>query len=101
METDPKVGLNPVTPHLVDGDIIEPKVSVPIANATRPAATAEADPADDPLEPWSISHGFLVFQPYHTSPLANDPDDSLHSIIAPAFSSFSITRAFSLIIWFL
>ena len=47
----PKVGLNPLTPHLVEGDIIEPKVSVPIAKLISPAATAEADPAEDPLEP--------------------------------------------------
>ena len=49
--TELNVGLNPVTPHLVDGDIIDPRVSVPIANATKPAETAEAEPAEEPLEP--------------------------------------------------
>tara|TARA_B100001287_G_scaffold117179_1_gene98628 strand:+ start:1373 stop:1558 length:186 start_codon:yes stop_codon:yes gene_type:complete len=49
--TDPYVGLNPVTPHLVDGEIIEPSVSVPIVNGSKDAAEAEADPADEPLDP--------------------------------------------------
>ena len=41
------MGLNPVTPHLVDGEIIEPSVSVPIVNGSKDAAVAEADPADE------------------------------------------------------
>jgi len=49
--TNPNVGRNPVHPHRVLGDEIEPSVSDPIANATHPAATAEAEPADDPLDP--------------------------------------------------
>jgi len=49
--TPPYVGLNPLTPHLVDGEIIDPSVSVPIENPTSPAAVAEAEPAEDPLEP--------------------------------------------------
>ena len=49
--TKPKVGRKPVVPQRVDGDEIEPKVSEPIAKATAPAAVAEADPADEPLEP--------------------------------------------------
>ena len=41
-------------------DAFDPPVSVPIANPTSPATVAEAGPADDPLEPWEGSHGFLV-----------------------------------------
>src|SRR5689334_18442196 len=46
--TRPKVGRNPVVPQRVQGDEIDPSVSVPIAKATQPAAVAEAEPADDP-----------------------------------------------------
>ena len=33
------------------GEVIDPRVSVPIEKAHRPAAVAEAEPALDPLEP--------------------------------------------------
>jgi hypothetical protein len=49
--TRPKVGRSPVVPQRVLGEEIEPKVSVPIAKATHPAAVAEDEPADDPLDP--------------------------------------------------
>ena len=42
--TLPKVGRRPVTPQRVLGETIEPQVSVPRANGTRPAATAAAEP---------------------------------------------------------
>jgi hypothetical protein len=42
--TRPKVGFSPTTPHTAAGCLIEPPVSVPIAAAHRPAATATADP---------------------------------------------------------
>jgi hypothetical protein len=49
--TNPNVGRNPVTPHRVDGEEIEPSVSVPMLNPTQPAAVAEAGPAEEPLDP--------------------------------------------------
>lgn len=49
--TRPKVGRSPVTPHRVLGEEIDPKVSEPIANPTAPAAVAEAEPAEEPLDP--------------------------------------------------
>ena len=49
--TRPKVGRNPVVPQRVDGEEMEPSVSLPTENPTRPAAVAEAGPADDPLDP--------------------------------------------------
>ena len=58
--TLPKVGRNPVTPHLVEGDMIEPQVSVPMAKGTILALTAAADPALEPLEPNSLFHGDFV-----------------------------------------
>jgi hypothetical protein len=48
--TLPKVGLTPATPQRVLGETIEPRVSVPIENPTRPAEVADAEPADEPLE---------------------------------------------------
>jgi hypothetical protein len=42
-------------PHWVLGETIEPSVSVPNENPTRPAVVAEAEPADEPLYPCSDS----------------------------------------------
>ena len=61
------------------GDEIEPKVSEPMANATQPAAVAEADPADEPLEPSLVFQGFRVRPPNHLSPIASAPRESLQS----------------------
>jgi len=41
----PNVGRSPVTPHLPEGLRIDPLVSVPMANATHPAAVADPGPA--------------------------------------------------------
>src|SRR5690242_15940647 len=48
--TRPKVGRTPATPQRVLGETMDPSVSVPIEKPTSPAAVAEAEPADDPLE---------------------------------------------------
>ena len=48
--TRPKVGRTPATPQRVLGATMEPRVSVPMENPTSPAAVAEAEPADDPLD---------------------------------------------------
>jgi hypothetical protein len=47
--TRPTVGLSPTTPQIDAGDTIDPSVSVPIAIAAKPAATAAAEPELDPL----------------------------------------------------
>ena len=39
---------------------IEPPVSVPIAHGTRPAATAAAEPPEEPPGTRERSHGFSV-----------------------------------------
>ena len=46
--TRPKVGLRPTTPHRAEGMRIEPPPSAPMAIGTSPAATAAAEPAEDP-----------------------------------------------------
>ena len=66
-ETRPKVGRRPVVPQRWLGDVIEPRVSVPIENAQRPAAVAEADPALEPLDPSFTFQGLRVRPPYQMS----------------------------------
>src|SRR3954464_7829786 len=100
--TRPKVGRRPERPHTVEGDVMEPFVSVPMPNATQPAAVAEPGPADDPLEPLAPvanpvvgpgSHGLRVRSPYQTSPCASAPRVSLAMRIAPASSRRFTTAA--------
>ncbi len=93
--TLPKVGRSPVMPQRVEGATIDPHVSVPMAKATSPAAVAEPDPADDPLDPSSRFHGLRVLPPNQTSPHARAPIVSFAISTAPAFSSFLITVASS------
>src|SRR6478672_8059278 len=47
-ETRPSVGLIPTMPHVDDGQMIEPSVSVPTAIAARFAAIAAPEPDDEP-----------------------------------------------------
>src|SRR5262245_47726281 len=75
--TRPNVGRRPLVPHRVDGDEIEPCVSVPILKPTSPAAVADAGPADEPLEPCSGHHGLRVVSPNHRSPCASSPNVNL------------------------
>ena len=72
--------------------MIEPRVSVPIAKPTRPAAVAEPGPADDPLEPRPF-HGFFVWPRNQLSPCASAPSDSFATSTAPASRSRSTTVA--------
>src|SRR5215469_14759112 len=94
--TRPKVGRSPVIPQRVEGEEIDPRVSEPMAKATQPAEVAEAEPADDPLEPCFGFHGFRVMPPNHLSPCANAPSVSLATSTAPAASSRCTTMASSL-----
>src|SRR2546428_14196324 len=55
-ETRPYVGRSPVTPQYADGVPIEPDVSDPRANGTRPAPTADAEPLDEPPDQRPRSH---------------------------------------------
>src|ERR1700722_18410674 len=93
--TRPNVGRNPVKPHRVDGEAIDPSVSDPMLNATHPAAVADAGPADEPLDPCSVFQGLRVIPPYQTSPNANAPRVSLAIRTAPAASSRCTTVASS------
>src|ERR1700730_18071003 len=83
--TVPKVGRNPVAPHRVEGDTIDPRVSVPIVNGNKPATTEAAEPADDPLEPCFKFQGFFVSPPNHLLLYAKAPSESLAHNTPPAF----------------
>src|SRR5258708_2160452 len=93
LATRPNVGRCPDSPHVDEGEVIEPLVSVPIPNATHPAAVADAGPADEPLEPSVGAHGLRVRSPYQTSPWASAPSVSFARRIAPASSSLVTTVA--------
>lgn len=54
----PRDGLRPTTPQKAAGPRIEPPPSAAVANGTIPAATAAAEPPDDPPGVALVSHGF-------------------------------------------
>src|SRR5690606_34635687 len=58
--TGPKVGLTPTKRLTAAGRMMDPPVCVPIARGTIPAATAAADPLDDPPGECARFHGFRV-----------------------------------------
>src|ERR1700722_19176879 len=94
--TIPKLGLSPEQPQRVEGEEIDPSVSEPSAKPTQPAATALADPADDPLEPRAGFHGLRVRPPNHLSPMASAPRENFATSTAPASSRRWTTVASSL-----
>ena len=61
--TRPSVGLMPTTPFAAAGQTMEPLVSVPMASAAIRAATATAEPLEDPQGLRSSTCGFLVWPP--------------------------------------
>src|SRR2546429_9974078 len=61
--TRPSVGLIPTMPQHVDGETIEPSVSVPIATAQRLAATATPEPELDPDGGRSRAYGLRPCPP--------------------------------------
>src|SRR5215469_9922782 len=93
--TRPKVGRSPVAPHRVLGEEIEPRVSEPMAKATHPAAVAEAEPAEDPPDPWAGFQGLRVLPPNQRSSMASAPRLNLASKTAPAASKRFTTTASS------
>src|SRR5579862_5455549 len=93
--TKPNVGRSPVVPQRVEGDEIDPNVSEPIAKATHPAAVADAEPADEPLEPCLVFHGLRVRPPNHLSPIASAPSVVFATSTAPAASRRLTTVASS------
>ncbi len=68
-ELRPYVGLNPTIPLILAGWRILPPVSVPRAAGTSHAATAAAEPDEEPPGILAGSHGFLAGQKALFSPL--------------------------------
>src|SRR2546423_9627939 len=97
--TRPNVGRRPVAPHREHGETMLPSVSEPMPNPISPATAADADPADDPLDPSFGSHGLRVMPPNHSSPIASAPRVSLATRTAPASSSRRATVAFTSSVW--
>src|SRR5437899_12069022 len=97
----PNVGRSPVTWQRVHGEMMLPRVSVPIAKPTSPAAVVHAEPAEEPLDPCFEFQGLLVWPPNHWSPCASAPSVVLATSTAPASSSFWATVAFTSIVWLL
>src|SRR5262245_38886237 len=89
----PNVGRRPASPQRADGLRIDPLVSVPMPNATHPAAVADEGPADDPLDPFARFHGLFVWPPNQLSPPASSPVASFAINTAPASRSISTTLA--------
>jgi len=72
--TSPTVGFNPTMPLIEAGQVIEPSVSVPMAAATMPAATAAPDPDEDPQALRSSACGLRVWPPMALQPEMDDDD---------------------------
>ena len=81
IETVPIVGLQPNTPQKEAGRVIDPPVCDPIATGHMPAATAAADPLEEPPGVWARFHGLRVGG---GSKHANCVVTVLPSITAPA-----------------
>ena len=56
----PKLGLKPTTPQNEAGRITEPLVCVPTPSGTMKAATAAAEPLDEPPGVWPLWCGLRV-----------------------------------------
>ena len=99
--TRPNVGLMPTSPLTVDGQTIDPSVSVPMAAAARLAAIALPDPELDPHGLRSRTYGFFTCPPRPLHPLVLLVDRKFaHSLrlvlprmTAPAARNRSATNA--------
>ena len=95
-EMRPYVGFSPTIPQNAAGCLIEPPVSLPIAAAHRPAATAAALPALLPPGTRPVSHGFATRPQRQCSPeepMANSSRLVLPTTTAPARSRRSTAVA--------
>src|ERR1700722_14701980 len=72
--TRPRVGLPPTTPQALDGETIEPSVSVPTARGAKPADRPAAEPELDPDGLRSSAYGFAVWPPSVDQPLVERVD---------------------------
>src|SRR5215472_11254667 len=98
-DTSPTVGLMPTQPQALDGDTIEPLVSVPMATAHELAAAATAEPELEPDGCRSSELGLWHWPPRALQPLVERLERKLaHSdrlvlprMMAPASRSLRAT----------
>src|ERR1700675_3961764 len=98
-EQRPEVGFSPTMPQNAAGWRIEPPVSVPVAPTHRCAATAAADPPEEPpgTSGASVSrrpHCETTGSKYYVSfdePMANSSQLSLPSMTAPSRHRCDVT----------
>ena len=86
----------PVMPEKLAGWRIEPPVSVPVAAGTSRAATAAAEPPDEPPGTRCASQGLFTAPKAEFSlaePIANSSQLSLASVTMPAAASRATTVA--------
>src|SRR5438105_13746791 len=86
----------PQMPVKAAGWRIEPPVSVPVAAGAMRAATAAAEPPEEPPGTRAVSHGFRTAPKCEVSldePIANSSILHLPSSTAPACANCSITCA--------
>src|ERR1700761_9796110 len=99
--TRPRVGLRPTTPQALDGETIDPSVSVPMASGAKPAERPAAEPELEPDGFRSSAYGFAVWPPTVDQPLldlvarkfAHSDRFALARMIAPAARSRETTNA--------
>ena len=87
LETRPYVGFRPVMPHNAAGCLIEPPVSVPVANEVISAATHAAEPPELPPGTNDSPQGLMTGPKKLVSldePIANSSIFVLPIIIDPA-----------------
>src|SRR5258706_12677981 len=92
-QISPGPGLRPTTPLADDGQTIEPSVSVPTATGTRPAATATADPLEEPQGERSRTCGLRHCRPRPLQPLADRLERKLAHSLRFVLPSRSIPAA--------
>ncbi len=91
----------PTTPHALDGETIDPSVSVPIASGAKPADRPAAEPELEPDGLRSSAYGFDVWPPSVDHPLVERVDRkfahsdrlALARMIAPAARSRATIKA--------
>ena len=93
--TRPKLGRMPEMPHQVVGQMMEPRVSLPMAHGAMPAETTAPDPLEEPQVQHSGFQGLRAgpvneARPLeYPSPPANSIMAALPSSTAPAAFNFS------------
>jgi hypothetical protein len=87
MGTRPRLGLSPNTPQWLAGMRIEPPPSLAWATGTMPAATAAAEPPDEPPALWAGFQGLRVAPCRRDSVVAvwpNSGEVNLAKMLSPA-----------------